>query len=122
MLGRLKQRMPPNKSGGVDVELRYNMSGIEPIEPSIVEKELGIEALASEDAKAGIPMTEDIFPSQSEADIRRYVSDRVNGFIDWASARIKFSDKVLTKSEIQTTIALDLRNTVQRFEEQELKT
>lgn len=50
MLGRLKQRMPPNKSGGVDVELRYNMSGIEPIEPSIVEKELGIEALASEDA------------------------------------------------------------------------
>lgn len=67
-------------------------------------------------------MTEDIFPSQSEADIRRYVSDRVNGFIDWASARIKFSDKVLTKSEIQTTIALDLRNTVQRFEEQELKT
>lgn len=122
MLEKIKATLSPQQKEKVDLSLKLGSSSIEPIEPKEAEKELGIVELATKDASSGIPLRTGIFPSQSEADIRRYVSDRVNGFIDWAIARLKFSNATLNKTGIRTTIALNLQNAVQKFEEQDLKT
>ncbi len=106
----------------VDIKLETMRGTIAPIDPDEAAAMLKLDTRAIEDAQAGIPLAQAEFPGRAESHVQNFVSQRVDQYIDWGNARLKFCDDTMHDNEVENKIVLQLKNAVKKFEEQDLKT
>ena len=105
----------------VDIKLETMRGTITPIDPNEAASVLQIDDRAIEDAHSGIPLPQAEFPGLVESHIQNFVSQHVDQYIEWGNARVKFCDDTMHDNEVENKIVLQLKNTVKKFEEQDLK-
>ncbi|WP_288656805.1 hypothetical protein [uncultured Duodenibacillus sp.] len=105
----------------VDIKLETMRGTITPIDPNEAASVLQIDDRAIEDAHSGIPLPQAEFPGLVESHIQNFVSQHVDQYIEWGNARLKFCDDTMHDNEVENKIVLQLKNTVKKFEEQDLK-
>ena len=120
MFNTVVNKIKSNKQN-VDIKLVTMRGTIAPIDPDEAASILHIDEMAAEDARTGIPLATASFPSRTEAHIQNFVSQRVDEYIEWGNARLKFCDDTLHDNEVENKIVLQLKNAVKKFEEQDLK-